>query len=97
MSSKKFKPLGNHLLIKRSKSDTTKRLILLPDSAKEKPNQGEVISTGTGKIQENGNISKMEVKIGDKVLFAPFDGNEVYSDDEEFLIISEDDILAILE
>lgn len=97
MSSKKFKPLGNRLLVKRSEAEMTKGGILLPDSAQEKPKQGEVLSVGPGKMKDDGTVSEMEVKAGYQVLFGPFAGTEVSVDEEEFLILSEDDILAVVE
>lgn len=97
MSLKKFKPLGNRLLIKRTEAEMIKGGILLPDSAQEKPRQGEVLAVGPGKMQDDGSISKMEIKAGDRILFGPFAGTEVNIDEEEFLIMSEDDVLAVVE
>lgn len=97
MSLKKFKPLGNRLLIKRTEAEMSKGGILLPDSAQEKPRQGEVLAVGPGKMQDDGSISKMEIKAGDRILFGPFAGTEVNIDEEEFLIMSEDDVLAVVE
>ncbi len=97
MSFKKFKPLGNRLLVKRSEAEMTKGGILLPDSAQEKPKQGEVLAVGPGKMQDDGTVTRMKIKAGDKVLFASFAGTEVNADEEEFLIMSEDDILAVVE
>lgn len=94
---KKVKPLGNRVLIKRSEARTTKGGILLPDAAKEKPREGEVISAGAGKVDEKGNLQALSVKVGDRVLFSSYAGTEVKSDDShEYLIVSEDDILAVL-
>jgi chaperonin GroES len=94
----KIKPLGNRVLIKRFKAQTTKGGILLPDSAQEKPKEGEVIATGPGKADENGVKEKMNVKVGDRVLFSAYAGTEVKntSEEEGYLILSEDDILGIL-
>lgn len=94
----KIKPLGNRVLIKRSKAQTKKGGILLPDSAQEKPREGEVVAAGPGKIDENGKSEAMNVKVGDRVLFSSYSGTEVksLSEEEEFLIMSEDDILGIL-
>ncbi|MCB1107654.1 MAG: co-chaperone GroES [Chlamydiia bacterium] len=97
MSFKKFKPLGNRLLVKRSEAEMSKGGILLPDSAQEKPRQGEVLATGPGKMQEDGSVKKMELKAGDKVLFGAYAGTEVSVDEEEFLIMSEEDVLAVVE
>ncbi|HEV8051740.1 MAG TPA: co-chaperone GroES [Parachlamydiaceae bacterium] len=93
---KTIKPLGNRVLIKRSKAPTTKGGILLPDSAQEKPKEGEVIAVGPGKIDENGVKEAMQLKVGDRVLFSSYAGTEVKNDDEEMLILSEDDILGVL-
>ena len=93
---KNIKPLGNRVLIKRSKAPTTKGGILLPDSAQEKPKEGVVIAIGPGKIDEHGNKETMNLKVGDRVLFSTYSGTEVKADDEEMLILSEDDVLGIL-
>lgn len=98
MSNKNIKPLGNRVLIKRSKAQTTKGGILLPDTAQEKPKEGVVVAVGPGKTDDNGKIESMNVKIGDRVLFSSYSGTEVkeMSEEEEFLIMSEDDILGVL-
>lgn len=93
---KTIKPLGNRVLIKRSKAQTTKGGILLPDSAQEKPKEGVVIAVGPGKFDEQGNKEQMQLKIGDRVLFSSYSGTEVKGEDEEMLILSEDDVLGIL-
>lgn len=93
---KKIKPLGNRVLIQRSKAQTTKGGILLPDSAQEKPKEGVVIAVGPGKIDEQGNKETMQLKVGDRVLFSSYAGTEVKSDDEEMLILSEDEVLGVL-
>lgn len=92
----KIKPLGNRVLIKRSKAPTTKGGILLPDSAQEKPKEGIVMAIGPGKIDEKGNKQTVEVKVGDHVLFGAYAGTEVKGDNEEMLILSEEDILGVL-
>lgn len=92
----KIKPLGNRVLIKRSKAPTTKGGILLPDSAQEKPKEGTVIAVGPGKLDEHGKRDTMQVKVGDLVLFSAYSGTEVKGDDEELLIISEEEILGVL-
>jgi chaperonin GroES len=96
---KQFKPLGNRVLIERSKAQTTKGGILLPDSAQEKPKEGTVIAVGPGKIDDEGKTITMNVKKGDRVLFSTYSGTEVSStgDDVQYLIISEDDLLGIIE
>lgn len=92
----KIKPLGNRVLIKRSKAPTTKGGILLPDSAQEKPKEGVVLAVGPGKIDDKGNKQIVDVKIGDRVLFGAYAGTEVKGEDEEMLILSEEDILGVL-
>lgn len=93
---KTIKPLGNRVLIRRSKAQTTKGGILLPDSAQEKPKEGVVVAIGPGKIDENGQKEIMQLKVGDKVLFSSYAGTEVKNDEEEMLILSEDEILGVL-
>lgn len=98
MTNKNIKPLGNRVLIKRSKAQTTKGGILLPDTAQEKPKEGVIMAIGPGKMDEGGKIEQMNVKVGDRVLFSSYSGTEVkqVTDEEELLIMSEDDILGIL-
>lgn len=91
----KIKPLGNRILIKRSKAPTTKGGILLPDSAQQKPQEGTVVAIGPGKIDDQGNKELVQVKVGDLVLFSSYAGTEVKGE-EELLILSEDDILGVL-
>lgn len=94
----KLKPLGDRIVVKvLNQEETTKGGIVLPDTAKEKPQEGEVIAIGTGKVLENGQKLPLEVKIGDKVLFSKYGGTEVKVEGEEYLILSERDVLAILE
>lgn len=94
----KIKPLGNRVLIKRDKAQTSKGGILLPDTAQEKQKEGTVIAVGPGKIDDTGSHETMYVKKGDKVLFSSYSGTEVknQTNDDEYLIMSEDDILCIL-
>lgn len=96
---KQFKPLGNRVLIERSKAQTSKGGILLPDSAQEKPKEGMVIAVGPGKTDEEGKLIAMHVKKGDKVLFSSYSGTEVSgaTDDAQYLIINEDELLGIIE
>ena len=98
MSIKNIKPMGNRVLVKRSQAKATKGGILLPDSAQEKPKQGDVVAVGPGKIDEEGNAKKMTVQVGDTVLFTAYAGTEVKTtaQDEEYLIMSEEDILGVL-
>jgi len=92
----KIKPLGDRVLVQRSKAQTTKGGILLPDSAKEKPREGTVIAAGPGKTNENGKLDALSIKVGDRVLFGAYAGTEVVEFEEDYLILSEDDILGIL-
>lgn len=94
----KVRPLYDRILVKRVEEEQkTAGGLFIPDSAKEKPQQGIVVSTGNGKIQEDGSLRKLEVKAGDKILFAKYSGNEIKMDGEEHLILREDDILGVLE
>lgn len=91
-------PLGDRVVVKPSQRDeVTKSGIVLPDTAKEKPQRGEVIAVGKGRYDEDGDRIPMEVSAGDKVLFAKYAGTEFKLDEEEFLILSEKDILAIVQ
>lgn len=94
----KIRPLADKVLIKRLEAETTtKGGIVLPDSAKEKPRRGKVISLGDGKLLDNGQRSEFQVKKGDLVLFSPYGGTEIKVDGEELLIMDESDIMAVLE
>lgn len=94
----KVVPLNEKIVVKRLEAeDKTAGGILLPDSAKEKPRQGKVLSMGDGKLLENGKRASFQVKEGDRVLFSAYAGNEVTVDGEEYLIMSEDDILAVMD
>lgn len=93
-----IKPLGERIVIKVLESEEkTKSGIVLPDTAKEKPQMGEILAVGSGKTLENGQKVPMEVKVGDKVLFAKYAGTEVKLDDEEYMVLKESDVLAIIE
>lgn len=93
-----IKPLADRVLVKRIEEEEVKKGgIIIPDTAKEKPQKGEVIAIGPGRIDENGKRIPMEVKAGDKILFSKYAGTEVKIDEEEYLIMREDDILAIIE
>ncbi len=94
MTFNEIKPLGNRVLVKRSKMTTTKGGIILPETAQEKPKQGEVVAVGPGKLDENNKMKPMDVRVGDTVLFSSYAGTEVK--DSEYLIMSEDDILGVL-
>jgi chaperonin GroES len=91
-------PLNDKIVVKRLEAEEkTAGGILLPDTAKEKPKQGKVLSVGDGKLLENGRRAPLQVKEGDRVLFTSYAGNEVSVDGEDLLIMSEDDILAVVE
>jgi chaperonin GroES len=94
--TQKIKPLGNRVLIKRSKPLSAKGGILLPETSKEKPKEGEVIAVGPGRYDDNGSLKPVDLKVGDKVLFSNYAGTEVKLDDEDLLILSEDDVLVVL-
>ncbi|MBX9771304.1 MAG: co-chaperone GroES [Candidatus Obscuribacterales bacterium] len=92
-----LKPLADRVVVKKLEAEEkTSGGIVLPDTAKEKPQQGEILAAGPGKFDEKGNRQPMEVKTGDKVLFAKYSGTEVKIDGIEYLILSERDILAIV-
>lgn len=92
-----IRPLGERVVIKVLESEErTKSGILIPDTAKEKPQMGEVKAVGTGKLLDNGQRVALDVKVGDKVLFAKYAGTEVKLDGEEFMVLKESDILAVI-
>ncbi|MGI6566965.1 MAG: co-chaperone GroES [Firmicutes bacterium] len=92
-----LKPLADRVVVKAiQQEEKTKGGIVLPDTAKEKPQEGEILAVGPGKLLDNGQRAPMEVKPGDKVLYAKYGGTEVKVDGEEYLIMRESDILAIL-
>jgi len=91
------KPLADRVIVRAAEADAmTKGGIILPDTAKEKPQQGEVVAVGAGKIADSGNLVKMSLKAGNKVLYGKYSGTEITVDDEELLIMRESDILAVL-
>jgi chaperonin GroES len=94
-----IRPLHDRVLVKRLEEQEKKSAggIIIPDTAKEKPQEGKVIAVGTGKKLENGSIQPMNVKVGDRILFGKYSGTEVKIDNEDYLIMKEDDILGILE
>ncbi|HNQ51144.1 MAG: co-chaperone GroES [Candidatus Omnitrophica bacterium] len=94
----KIQPLGDRVAVKPLEAETkTKGGIVLPDSAKEKPQEGLIVAVGKGKVLDNGTVSALEVKVGDKVLYGKYSGNEITTKDgEEILIMREEDILAIV-
>ena len=92
-----IKPLGERVVVKTLESEErTKSGIVLPDTAKEKPQMGKILAVGTGRVLDNGQKIPLEVKIGDKVLFAKYAGTEVKLDGEEYMVLKETDILAII-
>lgn len=94
----KTKPLGEKILVKRCETvEKTAGGIVLPDAAKEKPKEGKIIALGDGKLLDSGERAKFQVKKGDKVVFTSYAGTEIDIDGEEYLLMSEDDILAIIE
>ncbi|MFW0884574.1 co-chaperone GroES [Candidatus Acidulodesulfobacterium sp. H_13] len=94
----KIKPLQDRVLVERlQEEEKTKGGIIIPDSAKEKPMQGKVVAAGGGRVLEDGKKVPMDVKVNDIVLFAKYSGNDVKIEDKEYLIMKEDDILAIVE
>jgi len=93
-----IRPLHDRVIVKRIEETETKRgALFIPDSAKEKPQQAEVKAVGTGRLSEKGDRVAMEVKAGDRILFGKYGGSEVKVDGEEWLILREDEILAVLE
>ncbi len=94
----KIKPLNDRILVKRvEKEEKTVGGIIIPDTAKEKPQEGKVVAVGPGKMDENGKRIPMEIKEGDRILFSKYAGTEIKIDDEEHLFMREDDILGIIE
>lgn len=97
MSKIKIKPLGDRIVVKPAEAEEkTKGGIILPDTAKEKPVEGTVVAAGPGKKSDEGKLIEMEVKVGDKVLYGKYSGTEVTVDGEEYLIMRESDIFAIV-
>ena len=94
----KIRPLQDRILVKRLEETTqTKGGIIIPDTAKEKPQEGKVVSVGKGRVMEDGSQRKLDVKAGDKILFGKYAGTDVKIDDEDYLIMREDDILGVIE
>jgi len=98
MAKLKIRPLNDKIVVKRVEAESkTKGGIVLPDTAKEKPKEGIVISLGTGKLLENGSRAEFQVKEKDRVIFSSYAGTEVKVEGEEYLVLSEDDVLAVVE
>ena len=94
----KLRPLQDRVIVRRVKEEErSKGGIIIPDSAKEKPTEGEVLAVGNGKTQEDGTLRALDVKVGDRILFGKYNGTDVKVDGEDRLIIREDDILGVLD
>ncbi len=94
----KVRPLQDRILVRRvPEEEKTKGGIIIPDTAKEKPIEGEVIAVGNGKVNDKGEVRKLDVKAGDRILFGKYSGTEVKIDGDEHLILREDDILGVIE
>jgi chaperonin GroES len=95
--AKKIRPLGDRVVVKRlDAEEKTKSGIIIPDNAKEKPSQGEVIAVGPGRTTDDGKTIRMELKAGDKVLFGKWAATEVKVDGEEVLVLKQDDVIAVM-
>ena len=93
-----IRPLHDRIVVKRLEEDqVSPGGIVIPDAAKEKPVKGEVVAIGNGKPLDNGEVRPLEVKVGDKVLFGKYSGNEIKLDDTDYLVLREDDVIAVLE
>jgi chaperonin GroES len=94
----KFRPLGDRVLVKRvEEEERTKGGIIIPDTAKEKPQEGEVVAVGPGARDDNGKIQPLDVKAGDRILFGKWSGTEVKVDGQDLLIMKESDVLGVVE
>ena len=94
----KIRPLHDRILVKRIEEEAkSKGGIIIPDTAKEKPQEGKVIAVGNGKVNDDGNLRPLDVHKGDRILFGKYSGSEIQLEGEEHLIIREDDVLAVLE
>ncbi|RMH16194.1 MAG: co-chaperone GroES [Gammaproteobacteria bacterium] len=94
----KIRPLQDRVVVKRMEEERTSAGgIVLPDSAAEKPSQGEVIAAGNGKVLENGDVRPMDVKVGDKILFGKYAGTEIKVDGEDLLVMREEDVIGVIE
>ena len=92
-----LRPLHDRLLVKRIEEEETRRGgIIIPDTAKEKPQEGQVVAVGTGKVADDGTKTALEIKAGDRVLFGKYSGNEIELNGEEYIVMKEDDVLGIL-
>ena len=94
----KIRPLQDRILVKRiDEEEKTKGGIIIPDTAKEKPSEGKVVAVGKGKVNEDGKLTPLDVKKGDRILFSKYSGTEVNIEGDEHLIIREDDVLGVIE
>ena len=94
----KIRPLQDRVIVKRiAEEEKTKGGIIIPDTAKEKPQQGKIIAVGKGKVNDDGKLTALDVKVGDKVLFAKYSGSEIKLDGDEHLIMREEDLLGVIE
>jgi chaperonin GroES len=97
MATLRFRPLQDRLLIRRlTEEQKTKGGIIIPDTAKEKPQEGEVMAVGVGRYLDSGKVQPLEVKVGEKILFGKYSGNEIKIEGEEYVIVREDDVLGII-
>jgi chaperonin GroES len=93
-----LKPLGDRLVVRAVEpEETTKSGLVLPDTAKEKPQEGKVLAVGTGRVLEDGSVKALEVKKGERILYGKYAGSEVSLEGEDFLILREEDVLAVME
>ena len=93
-----FRPLHDRILIKRiEEKETVKGGIIIPDTAKEKPQEGEVVAVGNGKMTEDGKVVPLDVKAGDRILFGKYSGTEIKIDSKEYLILKEEEVLGVVE
>ena len=95
----KIRPLQDRVIVKRleDEAEKTKGGIIIPDTAKEKPQQGKIIAAGKGKVNDDGKLTPLDVKVGDRILFGKYSGSEIKLDGEEHLIMREEDILGVIE
>jgi len=95
----KIRPLQDRVIVKRieEEAEKTKGGIIIPDTAKEKPQQGKIIAAGKGKLNDDGKLTPLDVKVGDRILFGKYSGSEIKLDGEEHLIMREEDILGVIE
>jgi len=98
MSKMQLKPLGDRIVVEQLEAEAkTKGGIIIPDTAKEKPQEGKVIAIGKGRVDNNGKLIPMEVKVGDKVLYGKYAGTEITLDGNEYMILREEDVLAVIQ